>query len=195
MASFPEGYRTDFGATITGRAIAKYLKKRNIRNSLIRELRVGYSIEGDCNGAAIFPLFMKGELVFWQARRVLFQATNKYHSSKLDKSVLYGYDWLEGNSVYVVEGIFDAIALKPHSVGLLGKTISDHQIAHLADKRVENVSVVLDGDAWGKGRELAQQIRSKLWTVRKVVALRLKPKLDPGDFIGKRLEVVETAIF
>jgi DNA primase len=185
MASLPEGYRTDFRATVTGRAIYNYLRKRNLSPEVIRELKVGYSLQGDCNGAAIFPVFQKGELVFWQARRVLFQSNNKYYSSSLDKTVVYGYDWITEPMTYVVEGIFDAIALKPRSVGLLGKTISDHQIALLAEKNITEVRVVLDGDAWDKCRELAKSIREKLWTVRTVSALRLRENRDPGDYIGK----------
>lgn len=195
VASLPDGYRTDFEQTITGRAVLRYLRKRHVGTSLIKELKVGYAIEGDCNGSAIFPVIMNGNLVFWQARKVLFQTKNKYYSSALDKSVLYGYDWIGGSSAYIVEGIFDAIALKPYSLGILGKTISNQQIALLAEKNITDVSVVLDGDAWDRCRQLARQIRSKLWTVKRVKALRLDANQDPGDFMCVSLKVKETAVF
>ena len=167
VPSLPDGYRTDFKTTITGKKIYRYLSvDRQIPGRLIEELQIGYAIEGDCAGAAIFPVIMKGELVFWQARRVMFQVGNKYHSSSLNKNVLYGYDWSRGSSAYIVEGIFDAIALKPNSLGLLGKTISSQQIALLAERNITDVSVVLDGDAWEKCQQLARQIRLKR-TVRK----------------------------
>jgi hypothetical protein len=193
-AQFPEGYRTDFKSTITGRAIYGYLtKKRRLAPELIDELRVGYSVEGDCNGAAIFPVFMDHRLVFWQARRVLFQTNNKYHNPKLVKNILYGYDWIRGDSAYLVEGILDAIALKPLSIGLLGKTISKDQVALLAEKNIKTANVVLDGDAWENCQRLARTVREQLWTVKKVNAYRLKGKLDPGNFIGRR-ELFESKI-
>ena len=182
-AVLPSEYRTDFEATMTGRTILKYLtQKRGMSLYEIEALDVGYAIDGDCAGSAIFPVIMNGDLVFWQARRVLYQTRGKYEGPRIDRSgVLYGYDWLKADPVYLVEGIFDAIALKPYSVALLGKTITDKQIALLAEKNIGSVRVVLDGDAWDDCQNIARTIRNKLWTVRHVQAIRLHRKIDPAD--------------
>ena len=179
----PQEYRTDFDGTITGRTVLRYLSKtRGLTRKTIESLDIGYAIDGEYAGCAIFPVFMRGELVFWQARRTMYLARDKYRGPSMDKSsILYGYDWFKGDTVYLVEGVFDAIALKPHSMALLGKTITDHHIALLADKQITHVKVVLDADAWDQSREVAKAIRSKLWTANRVYAIRLFGKLDPAD--------------
>lgn len=187
--TLPDGYRTDFEKTLMGKRILTYLLKRNFTHELIEELSIGYAVEGECSGAAIFPVVMNSKLVFWQARRVMFATNEKYHSPKLSKNIVYGYDWLKNDVTFIVEGIIDSISLRPSSIGLLGKTISNAQIALLAEKNVKRVIALLDGEAWEECKRLARDIRAKLWTVERVQAWRLEDKLDPGDFMGRANEL------
>lgn len=169
----PDGFRRDWDATVTGRTVLKYLKGR-LSTGAIKRSGVGYTVK---DGYAVFPVRLNGELLFWQARRVLYGGSGpKYYTPpEAQKShVLYGLDWLTDNCAIIVEGIFDALCTE-HGVALLGKSISEHQLALLQRRRVTTVTVMLDGDATAAARAVARQLR---WLPGCAVTVAT---LQPGD--------------
>lgn len=78
--------------------------------------------------------------------------------------------------LFVVEGVFDALALAPHAVALLGKP-SRAQVAALCTSK-RPVAVCLDGDALDEGWALAQILR--LHGVR-AGSIKLPPCADPDE--------------
>lgn len=172
--ALPDGFRRDWAATVTGRAVHKYLKGR-LSAVAIERSGVGYTTRGEMSGRAIFPVTLNGKPLFWQARRVLGGGPKYYTPSEAQKSrVLYGLNWLTGNHAVLVEGIFDALHTK-HGVALLGKTISEHQLALLQQRHVTDVTVMLDGDAAAAARTVARQLR---WLPGCAVTVATLP---PGD--------------
>src|SRR3990167_1793873 len=131
----PEGFRTDWKACATGLLARKYLLARGLSRDVIKSCGVGYIAGTDLHGSVVFPVYMDGELRFWQARRFMFSSGYKYMSCPgvEKRTVLYGYDGLTrvGEAV-IVEGIFDALKVGRGAVALLGKTISEWRIALLA---------------------------------------------------------------
>ena len=94
---------------------------------------------------------------------------------------LYGQDILgEASSfpAFVVEGVFDRMALYPHGVATLGKPTGNH-IAILARSK-RPVVFCPDGDAWGPAEWHAYTLR--LVGVRSG-AIRLPPRVDPDEVL------------
>lgn len=77
----------------------------------------------------------------------------------------------------VSEGVFDAIHLWPHAVGVLGKP-TPAQVELILQAR-RSIAVVLDGDAWVEGLALAQVLRLE---GIKAGSVRLPPRTDPDHF-------------
>lgn len=179
----PEHYRTDWDSTTMGRMLYRYLvQERRLDEEVILKYRLGYCANGPYAGGIVLPVFMRRVLRFWQVRRVMLNDNAaKYDSPKVDKrSVLFDYDSIEPENVVVVEGVFDKLALGGSGVAILGKQITDEQIALLQKKSVKTVTVLLDGEAWREAKQLAYEIRKKLWGVQLVKALRLPFGQDPG---------------
>jgi DNA primase len=79
----------------------------------------------------------------------------------------------------VVEGCFDAHAVWPDGVAVLGKP-SEWQVDAMCEAK-RPVAVVLDRDAWREGSSLAYLLRAR--GVR-AGAVRLPPVLDPDEVPG-----------
>jgi hypothetical protein len=78
--------------------------------------------------------------------------------------------------VMVVEGVFDAIALWPDAVAVLGKPSHAHVDMLLASRRP--VAIVLDGDAYDEARALAMRLR---FDGQRAGVVQLPPKKDPDQ--------------
>jgi len=76
----------------------------------------------------------------------------------------------------VVEGVFDALALYPNAVAVLGKA-SEAQMEALQESK-RPVVIVLDGDAWQEGWAMAARLKFK---GQRAGSVRLPPKLDPDE--------------
>jgi DNA primase len=93
--------------------------------------------------------------------------------------VLYNHTALHVETerpVMVVEGVFDALALWPHAVAVLGKP-SHFQVDALASAK-RPVAIVLDGDAWQEGYALAMRLRL---AGQRAGSVTLPPKTDPDE--------------
>ena len=189
VVELPKGYRTDWNATVTGRTVYRYLvKNRGLLSERLKLYGVGYSIR-DCE--AIFPITQNGNLVYYQTRAVGYSDPEKYRNvpNVNRQNFLYGYDQLAPNSkATLVEGVMDALALGPGACAILGKTISDAQVALLASKNVVEIEVMLDGDAHRAGKDLTTYVKARLWTATRVKTAYLPPGEDPAS-LG-RLKVV-----
>ena len=180
----PEGTRYDWDNTPVGRTLYRYLTmERHITELQIEHYEIGYCVAGKYAGAVVLPVYMNRVLRFWQIRRVMFIGTAaKYDAPAVDRAgVLFDLDSVKPDNVVIVEGIFDKLRVGGSCVGLLGKKITDKQIALLADRGVRNVNVMLDGNAWADAKQVAYEIRKKLYGLEMVTAVRLPFGKDPGQ--------------
>lgn len=93
--------------------------------------------------------------------------------------------------LFLVEGVFDAIALYPYAVASFGKEVTDPQLDLLVKWGVlgQKVVVCLDGDAWEDCVSVA--MRLALRDVSSVRWCRLPPKTDPGMLGMKCAEYIQ----
>ena len=57
----------------------------------------------------------------------------------------------------MVEGVFDAIAVKRNAVPILGKSLSKSLLRKIVDSRVEDIYIALDKDAFKKALEYTEK--------------------------------------
>ena len=138
----------------------RYLQDRGITKKQIAQWKIGYCSRGEFAGRIVFPSFNKeGDVNFYVARTYK-DDWMKYKNPAVSKDVVFNeiyVDWKD--RVYLVEGIFDAIAAGQNAVPILGSTLSEK--SKLFRKLVENdtaVYIALDTDAEKKSIKICNNL-------------------------------------
>lgn len=176
----------------------EYLRSRGLADETVwREARLGACLEGTFRGRVVVPVLSPdGDWLGHVGRRCgpdeSADAAERLGGRPSPKylyprgmrrgEVLYNHAALLAQTdepLLVVEGAPDALALWPDGAGVLGKP-SEWQVLALADCG-RPVAVVLDGDAWEEGRELAMRLEME---GQRAGYVRLPPKMDPDEVPG-----------
>ena len=106
----------------------------------------------------IIPSYdLYGSLNFFTGRSYYKDATFKHKNPKVSKDII-GFELLINwnEPITIVEGVFDAIAVKRNSIPLFGKIILDKLKKKIIEKKVSNVCIALDSDARSKALDICQ---------------------------------------
>lgn len=146
------------------RAAFRYLEKRGITDRDMWRFRIGISLEGKFTRRVIFPsLDHSGDLNYFLGRSIDPQTRFRYLNASTDKSgIIFNdveIDW--DKPLYLVEGIFDHIALSENGTCLLGSTLTSNSL--LFRKIVANetpVVLCLDSDMTQKIGKISDLLTS-----------------------------------
>lgn len=125
-----------------------YLLRRGISKKEIIKYNIGFCSKGKYKGRLIIPSYDEnGELNYFIARS--YEETNKirYMNPEFSKDIIFNDLYINWNlPIYLVEGIFDAFAIKRNAIPVLGKNLSTSLKIKII-KRRPDVYVILDTDA------------------------------------------------
>ena len=126
-----------------------YLKQRGIYGKDILRYSIGYCPSGDYSNRIIIPSYdVDGKLNYFMARDMFPNSKFKYKNPPMSKDTV-GFElfinWKE--PIVLVEGIFDAIAVRKNAIPLFGKFPSKTLVMRLIEKKVKKIYVALDEDA------------------------------------------------
>ena len=135
-----------------------YLRaKRKITLAEIVKYGIGYCEDGDYAKKIIIPSFDEaGKLNFFVGRAyydVDFKHKNPDHSKNCVGFELF-INW--NLPLVLVEGAFDAIAVRRNSIPLFGKTISENLRKKIIENKVRKLYICLDKDAQKQALEHAE---------------------------------------
>jgi DNA primase len=154
-------WRIDKASPDYRNAIA-YLKNRGIGIYDILRYRIGYCETGEYSGKIIIPSFdANGSLNYFVARAFYESDNFKHKNPKVSKDII-GFE-LHINwelPIVLVEGAFDAIAIKRNAIPLFGKTISNTLKKRIVQRRVKTIYICLDQDARKQALEAAEYFMS-----------------------------------
>jgi hypothetical protein len=160
-----------------------YLRKRKLKDSMWEPAQLQACPSGPYAGRVVVPLLAddRKSWLGWVGRDWTKLNPRKYTNpgGMARERLLYNGIALQVETdepVYVVEGVFDALAHWPNSVALLGMA-TGMQVEMLVNAK-RPVVVVLDGDAYDHAWALAQQLR---FEGQRAGAVRLPPKKDPDE--------------
>lgn len=171
----------------------EYLAKRGLSPEVARAYRLGIGRAGRCNGRILFPVYMDGAMVYWQARAIwdpppgaergtFVKSINPLARDDRDthaSEVIFGYDLASVEPHLVVcEGPIDAIKVGPHAVALLGKAASPAKVARLRRTRARAVTIYLDRGV--EERAHAERLASALSGLMEVRIATPPEGYDPG---------------
>lgn len=189
-----EEYMIGYAPPITSEYVTLF---SDIPNSISLQL----NRKDQFNDAILFPVCdTMGRMRYFQSRPFNPMPGMKYIGGN-DTHPLYDeVDRLFGFSVarkklrksngrmYGVEGAPDTMAMNHHgfpTIGVLGTAINEHLFMILDQNRVQEFTLVLDGDVAGqtKSKTVAEKYLSMTTNVRLRIA-RLTDGLDPNEFFG-----------
>jgi len=139
-----------------------YLKKRNITIHDILKYRIGYCRKGPYKGKIIIPSYdANGSLNYFVARAYYEEDKFKHKNPPASKDIVGFELHINWNMpIVLVEGAFDAIAIKRNAIPLFGKTISNTLKKRIVEKGVKDIYICLDLDARKQALETAQYFMS-----------------------------------
>ena len=126
-----------------------YLKKRGLTREDILRYSIGYCETGPYSKMVIIPSYdEEGILNYFTGRSYYHDATFKHKNPKVSKDIIgFGLyiDW--AYPITVVEGVFDALAVKRNAIPLFGKIVLEKLKKAVVKHNVKNINIALDKDA------------------------------------------------
>jgi len=155
-----------------------YLQRRGITYQDILKYNIGYCDQGLYTNRVIIPSYDEnGQLNFFVGRDI-FESKMKYRNSPTPKDVV-GFElfinWDE--PIVLCEGPFDAIAVKRNAIPLFGKTILSNLKRRIIEKKVKQVYISLDRDAFQDSLKMVEDFMKNDIDVYFVNL----PEKDPSD--------------
>ena len=155
-----------------------YLQRRGITYEDILKYNIGYCDQGLYTNRVIIPSYDEdGQLNFFVGRDI-FESKMKYRNSPTPKDVV-GFElfinWDE--PIVLCEGPFDAIAIKRNVIPLFGKTILSNLKRKIIEKKVKQVYISLDRDAFQDSLKMVEDFMKNDIDVYFVNL----PEKDPSD--------------
>ena len=126
-----------------------YLKKRGIGSIDILRYSMGYCSSNGYSNRIIIPSYdADGKLNYFIARDMFPNSNFKYKNPPMSKDTVCFEMFVNWNEpIILVEGVFDAIAIRNNAIPLLGKFPSKTLVTRLVEKQVKKIYVALDEDA------------------------------------------------
>ena len=155
-----------------------FLKKRGITTEDIKRYNLGYCTEGEYQNRIIIPSYDEHGKLNYFVGRDFYASTLKYKNPPISKDII-GFDLYVNWSlpIILVEGVFDAMSVKNNSVPLFGKTILPKLYQKIVEKKVKDIFIVLDSDAFDDAIQMTEKFVNEGINVNFV---KLNGK-DPND--------------
>ena len=128
----------------------KYLQKtRGLTLNDILKYNIGYCSSGPYGGMIIIPSYdINGNLNFFTGRTYYPDVTFKHKNPSVSKDIIGFELYINWKlPITIVEGAFDAIAIKRNAIPLFGKIISQKLKLKIFSEGVKEINIALDNDA------------------------------------------------
>lgn len=139
----PKGVNPLFGK------VKEYARKRGISQGDIKRYNIGYCDSGHYANRIIIPSYdNNNRLNYFIARSVFDEEKFKYKNPPVSKNVTIFENQINWNEpITLVEGVFDAMAVKRNAIPLLGKFVPKTLMENIFRNGVKEIKILLDNDA------------------------------------------------
>lgn len=145
---------------LVGRRALAYLKRRGVKKSDILKYNIGYCEGGVYDQMVVIPSYShEGSLNYFVARNFNEHSPVKYKNPPMSKNVVPFELFINWNTPLVlVEGMFDALAVKRNAIPLLGKFLQRELLKKLVTSQVQKIYIALDKDAQNDALKHCEQL-------------------------------------
>jgi len=164
---------------IKGRQALAYLKKRGVSKADIMRYNIGYCDGGVYDYMIIIPSYShEGSLNYFVARNYNPHSPVKYKNPPMSKDTVPFELFINWSSpLILVEGMFDALAIKRNAIPLLGKHIQRELMKKIVTSQVQKIYIALDKDAQNDAVKFCEQLMNE---GKEVYLVDLEDK-DPSE--------------
>ena len=160
-----------------------YLKRRGVTREDILRYNIGFCESGAYEQHIIIPSYdAAGELNFFIGRRYYINEFGFRHKKPDVSMDVVGFEifinWKE--PLNLVEGVFDAFAVRNNAIPLFGKYPSPTLRTKMNEFHVKHVNVILDWDAWDDAIKMYKRLRKEVPTLTEIHLVALNGK-DPSE--------------
>ena len=164
--------------SIIANKVRRYLYKRGFTGRDFLKYNIGYCTSGEYAGRVIIPSYNENNQLNTFVGRTFEDAYHKYRGPESSKDIIVFENLINWSQpIVLVEGVFDAIAVKRNAVPILGKSLSKSLIKKIVSSQVEDIYVALDRDAFKKALSYTEQF---LNMGKKVYLVDMQDK-DPSE--------------
>lgn len=159
------------GLNPTFRKVKEYARKRGITKGDIIRYNIGYCDSGHYAGRIIIPSYdMDNRLNYFIARSVFDEEKFKYKNPPVSKNIIMFENQINWNEpITLVEGVFDAMAVKRNAIPLLGKFIPKTLNDTIYKKEVKSINILLDEDAQEQALYYTMQFQNQGITTKNII--------------------------
>ena len=188
------------------RKVLDYAKSRNLSKEDIRKYNIGYCDSGHYANRIIIPSYdSDNRLNYFIARSVFTEEKFKYKNPPVSKNVIVFENQINWDEpITLVEGVFDAMAVKRNVIPLLGKFIPKKLNENIYKKGVSSINILLDEDAQDQALYYTMQFQNQGIKTKNIVPsekdasdmgftevnskLKESKKTGFGDIISQKLK-------
>ena len=147
--------------SVIANKIRNYLYKRGMTENDFIKYNIGYCLTGEYAGRIIIPSYDENSRLNFFVGRTFENAFMKYKNPSASKDVIVFENMINWDQpVVLVEGVFDAMAVKRNAVPILGKTLPKSLLQKLVSNKVEDIYIALDRDALKSALRYCEQFLS-----------------------------------
>jgi len=152
------------------RKVKEYARKRGISEGDIKRYNIGYCDSGHYANRIIIPSYDRdNRLNYFIARSVFDEEKFKYKNPPVSKNVIMFENQINWNEpITLVEGVFDAMAVKRNAIPLLGKFVPKTLNDTIYEKEVKSINILLDEDAQEQALYYTMQFQNQGITTKNI---------------------------
>jgi DNA primase len=152
------------------RKVREYAQERGITEEDIRKYNIGYCDSGHYTNRIIIPSYdMDNRLNYFIARSVFSEEKFKYKNPPVSKNVIMFENQINWNEpITLVEGVFDAMAVKRNAIPLLGKFVPKKLNDAIFKNGVKSINILLDEDAQQEALRYTMQFGNQGITTKNI---------------------------
>lgn len=144
--------------SVVANKIKKYLLLRGVSEYDIKKYNIGYCMSGEYSGRIIIPSYNALNKLNFFVSRTYEDSYSKYKNPSTSRDIIFFENLINWNlPVVIVEGVFDAFAVKRNAIPILGQTVSSELLKKLSQNNVKDIYVALDKDALKQAIRICQQ--------------------------------------
>ena len=165
LLKVPDGFNPTY------KRVIEYAKQRNLTTEDIRRYNIGYCDGGHYAGRIIIPSYdMDNRINYFIARSVFPDEPFKYKNPPVSKNVIMFENQINWDEpITLVEGVFDAMAVKRNAIPILGKFIPKKLNENIYKKGVKSINIFLDEDAQGQALHYTMQFTNQGITTKNII--------------------------
>jgi len=179
------------------RKALKYAEERGITKEDITRYNIGYCDTGMYSNRIIIPSYdLDNRLNYFIARSIHAEEKFKYKNPPVSKNVIMFENQINWNEpITLVEGAFDAIAVKRNVIPILGKFIPKKLNNAIFKNEVKSINILLDEDAQGQALQYTMQFSNQGISTKNIIPTGKDASEMGFSKINSKLKKIEKTDF